>query len=189
MSQTSTKGPYFKLVRVGRELAAWTSTTLTPSYSRAARSLAAQQNNRTVWFNLRAARARWGGVKDKKFAMEMQDGRRRRKPFITADAHERGKAVTSVVPKAASGMLNSEGWAKGNGVGKKHVGIAVSKVSVGSEMAAWGHSFPADEMDGDGRYTGKSTALPALVGKLIAITGGRTFVRKSGFDNAPRNTV
>jgi len=67
--------------------------------------------------------------------------------------------------------------------------MAVNKASVGSEMAAWGHSFPADEMDGDGRCTGKNTAHPALVSKLIAITGGRTFVRKSAFDNAPRNTA
>jgi len=44
-------------------------------------------------------------------------------------------------------------------------------------------------MDGDGRYTGKNTALPALVSELIAFTGRRTSVRKSGFDNAPRNTA
>jgi len=89
----------------------------------------------------------------------------------------------------ASGMLNFEGWAKGNGVGKKHVGMAINKASVGNEMAAWGHSFPADEIDGDGRYTDKNTALPALVSELIAISGGHTFVRKSAFDNAPRNTA
>ena len=46
------------------------------------------------------------------------NGKKKKKPFTAADAHERGKAATPVVPMAASGMLNFEGWAKGNGVGK-----------------------------------------------------------------------
>ena len=41
----------------------------------------------------------------------------------------------------APGMLYFEGWAKGNGVGKKHIGMAVNKASVANEMAAWGHWF------------------------------------------------
>jgi len=39
----------------------------------ALRPLAAQQNSRTVWFHLRAERARWEKVKNKMFAVEVQD--------------------------------------------------------------------------------------------------------------------
>ena len=67
--------------------------------------------------------------------------KKKKKPFTAADAHERGKAATPVVPMTASGMFNFESWAKGNGVGKKHVGMAVNKASVGNEMTSWGHVF------------------------------------------------
>ena len=153
----------------------------------AVRPLAAQQNSRTVLLHLRAARARWEKVKGKKFVVGLQkiyrrfeamgvgrwariqqsrkgqvknwrqtaraDGKKKKKPFTAADAHERGKEAAPVVPMTALGMLNSEGWAKGNGVG-----MAVYKASFGNEMAAWGHSFPADEKGGDGRYTDKNSA-------------------------------
>ena len=37
--------------------------------------------------------------------------------------------------------------------------------------------FPADEMDGDGRYTGKDTALPALGARWPrSLGGGRSCV-------------
>jgi hypothetical protein len=106
------------------------------------------------------------------------NGKKKKKPFTAADAHERGKAATPVVPMTASGMLNFEGWAKGNGVGKKRVGMAVNKASVGNEITAWGHVFLADEMDGDGLYMGKNTALLALKCELIALTGGDERSRK-----------
>ena len=185
---------------------------------RAARPLAAQQNSRTVWFHLRAARARWEKVKGKKFAVEVQENYRRfesmgvgswgrfqqtrkgkvkkrrqtarangkkkkkKKPFTAADAHERGSGH-------AGGADGGFGHAQFRGLGEGQVGMAVNKASVGNEMAAWGHVFPTVEMDGDGRYTGKNNALSALVSELIALTGGRTFVRKPGFNYAPRNTA
>ena len=88
----------------------------------ALRPLAAQQNSRTVRFHLRAERARWEKVKNKMFAVEVQDnymrfeamgwdriqqtrkgqlkkrrqtakanGKKTKKPFTAADAHEYGK--------------------------------------------------------------------------------------------------
>ena len=77
------------------------------------------------------------------------------KKFTAVDAAEQGKAATPAVPMTASGRLNFTGWAPGAGVGKKPVGMEVTKNNVANEMVAWGHVFHHAEMaSGGGEYTG-----------------------------------